>query len=354
MRVNKLFLVGVALSSNLFAQDIKIVGTIDKTLVSPVKNSITGKPYTQPIKLLNIKLSDSAYEVLSNRAYSALNNANTGDNISTNGKKVQLGMNNVPVLNQGAFGSCVTFASTAAIDAILGKGDYVSQLCQLQLGSYLEANGYNPSGWNGSFGNIVLAQMDSYGIINKKQQQSKGCGGLKEYPTTSSAVENTKMSAEEYHSMSQSLQDQNIYWTSLVDVYSAMLDKTDTNKTLDDVKKALNEKHRVTFGTLLIDLDSGFMGAMGTHKASLDTWVLTPEIADHIQNSENAGGHEMVITGYDDDAVAVDEQGRKHTGLLTLRNSWGPKFGDKGDFYMSYDYFKTLVLEAYRIRHYNS
>ena len=58
----------------------------------------------------------------------------------------------------------------------------------------------------------------------------------------------------------------------------------------------------------------------------------------------------MVITGYDDDAIAKDSAGQEHQGLLTLRNSWGANAGNHGDFYMSYDYFKLLVVEAQRIR----
>jgi C1A family cysteine protease len=61
----------------------------------------------------------------------------------------------------------------------------------------------------------------------------------------------------------------------------------------------------------------------------------------------------MIITGYDNNATAIDTQGRVHKGLLTLRNSWGNKVGDQGDFYMSYDYFKALALEVQRIRSFN-
>lgn len=42
---------------------------------------------------------------------------------------VELGMNSVPVLDQGSYGTCVTFATTAAMDAVLGLGDYISQQC---------------------------------------------------------------------------------------------------------------------------------------------------------------------------------------------------------------------------------
>ena len=108
---------------------------------------------------------------------------------------------------------------------------------------------------------------------------------------------------------------------------------------------------RVTFGTLLLDFDLGTMGAVGKKGEHYDSWILTPEIARDIFLNPDFGGHEMVITGYDDQAVAIDDEGRTHQGLLTLRNSWGNNIGDKGDFYMSYDYFKLLVIEAQRIRH---
>jgi C1A family cysteine protease len=57
----------------------------------------------------------------------------------------------------------------------------------------------------------------------------------------------------------------------------------------------------------------------------------------------------MIITGYDDEAIAIDKLGHQHKGLFTLRNSWGSSVADKGNFYMSYDYFKTLAMEAYKI-----
>ena len=69
-----------------------------------------------------------------------------------------------------------------------------------------------------------------------------------------------------------------------------------------------------------------------------------------MQSQIDIAGHEMIITGYDDRAVAIDDHGRAHKGLLTLRNSWGALAGDKGDFYMSYDYFKAFVMEVQRIR----
>ena len=120
--------------------------------------------------------------------------------------------------------------------------------------------------------------------------------------------------------------------------------------TLQNVKSALDAGDRLTFGVLLFGLDEGLAGAVGKHHSYNDSWVLTPEIIKDIEAHGEFGGHAMIITGYDDDATAIDSHGRSHKGLLTLRNSWGSQIGDKGDFYMSYDYFKTLTLEIQRIR----
>ena len=60
--------------------------------------------------------------------------------------QVDLGMANVPVLDQGAYGTCVTFSSTAALDAILAQGDFVSQQCSLEL-DY----GLNNDYWDGAY-----------------------------------------------------------------------------------------------------------------------------------------------------------------------------------------------------------
>lgn len=355
MKLAKFAALSMIVSGSLAAQDIQIVGTVTKTAKMPVAPKTTNTTRSVPetikqIKFLNVKLSESAKKNLAKRSQNAL--AHTQQFAPRVGGtaigKIQLGMNNVPVLNQGQHGTCVTFASTAAVDAALGNGDYVSQVCQLQLGNYLEKNSYTMSGWNGSFGRIVLNQMDTFGFVSKEQQLSQGCGGLTEYPMQGQEPTG-QMNPEDYHQISEAF-GRNVAWSPILDVYQALSDRTDTQRTLDEVKRALRAQDRVTFGVLLLDFDLGFMGAVGSNHSNFDSWVLTPEIARDVYLQPNFGGHEMVITGYDDNAVAKDDQGREHRGLLTLRNSWGDSVGDHGDFYMSYDYFKLLVIEAQRIR----
>ena len=50
-----------------------------------------------------------------------------------------------------------------------------------------------------------------------------------------------------------------------------------------------------------------------------------------------------------DDAEAIDQQGKIHKGLFTLRNSWGSHAGDEGNYYVSYDYFKSWAFDLTKV-----
>jgi len=360
MKRRKLAYILLLVSSCLNAQDINITGTISRTLKAPEARSqnyrtsrMTPLQQSKQIKLLKINLSEKAKNIFSKRAQKAIAHTNQFQN-ETSGvtdkfpAKIQLGMNGVPVLNQGNHGSCAVFAVTAAIDAVLNKGDYISQLCLLQVGRYLADHGYTPSGWDGSMGRLVLGQIESTGIVSKHQQNTLGCGGVVNYPINGSEPDSS-MTLDEYHQISEPLDQETVSWWTILDAYDATTERLDTTITLADVKNALSKGDRVAFGVLLLDFEYGLIGAVGKKGSTYDSWVLTPEIARDIFLRPYFGGHAMVITGYDDNAVAVDDKGRPHRGLLTLRNSWGDQVGDHGDFYMSYDYFKLLVIEAQRI-----
>ena len=127
---------------------------------------------------------------------------------------------------------------------------------------------------------------------------------------------------------------------------------TQSEEALLKIKEALADPElgpttRITFGGFIFP-DQCSAGACASYHEKYDTWAFTKEI---ISGGEHVaiGGHAMVITGYDDNAVAIDNEGKKHQGLLILRNSWGEEAGDRGTYYMSYDYFKKLVIEAYKV-----
>lgn len=354
----------IACTTPTIAEPVKLVGTIKETISltpQPTNHSSAGKNtlalmklnHAKTISFLKLSLSAEARQTLQNRTQLTLNHRNAVEAVKPNNRskypiRIQLGMSNVPVLSQGEHGSCVTFANTAAYDAAMNKGDYISQLCQLALTLYLEKYTYNyPNGWNGSSGaRKILSELDAFGIINKTQEKIHGCGGLTQYPLSGAAPE-ALVNLEEYKELSE---EASPTWSSILEPIEAFSDYIDSNKILMGVKESLVKGDRLTFGTLLMGFNWGYAGALGTYHVSSDTWVLTSKIARSTYIEPYFAGHEMIITGYDDNAIAYDDEGYEHQGLLTLRNSWGEDSGYHGNFYMSYDYFKLFVLEVHRIR----
>jgi hypothetical protein len=342
------------ITGGAFAQDVQVVGTVTQAI--PVEG-VSAMTSSKHISLLNFALSKNAQKSLKLRLHRALvqKDLSSRKNIP---HAIQLGMGNVPVFDQGSYGTCVTFSTTAALDAVIGRGDYISQLCSLQLGNYLQTNGYNPSGWDGSSGATVLGQLTAFGYVNKMQQVHNGCGGLTDYPGSSfdpsPQTPTTVITPDEFHTISEALDPSVVSWSAILDSYEAMSDGIDFNALVAEIKTILSKGDRITFGVLLPDTNLGVSGAVGKYKAQSDSWVLTTQIAQDAQDMSNLPGHEMIITGYDDNAVAIDKDGKKYKGLFTLRNSWSDEVGYKGNFYMSYAYFQALVIEANRIRNLKS
>ena len=271
------------------------------------------------------------------------------------GPKVDLGMNNIPVLDQGPWGTCATFATSAAIDAFypLHTDNAISELCNLQLGRTLQEIPGTDGGWQGSFGDVILNQISKYGYLSQAFQSSHGCGGLTQYPVNSSKDNGSAMPVEEFTASSiRSFSASQ--WKILYQEYdlSRLFDPQVNEQHLQSVKKALAAGYRVTFG-VLVDPVASNIGISGEYNGVKATWVLTPKILDDIQNDFIAG-HAMIITGYDDSACATwhdttEQKENVQCGLLKLRNSWSKEAGDHGDYYMTYDYFRTLAIESYQI-----
>ncbi len=330
--------------------------TIDEK--HPVKMAIHIQPTnlaqttTKDIILMNVKLTPSETKLFS--SYRSNNESSITMNLPS---KIEVGMNGVPVLDQGMHGSCVTFANTAAVDAVLGKGDYVSQLCQLELGSYLQDRAtFYPSGWNGSWGPFVLNQMLDFGIVSKEIQYSQSCAGVREYPAKEAQNTGNALSLDEYKLLRENLRDQHIDTKEILNVNvrlgvpDSAADAYNGDKLLTQVKTYLllhsQDQGMLTFGAFLLSGNCGSI-ACGKYHTQSDTWVLNDYSKNH--PDQIVGGHEMVITGYDDNAVAIDNNGKKHIGLLTLRNSWGISAGDRGNYYMTYDYFKQTAIELNKV-----
>lgn len=349
--------VSILLVSLLFTE-AKAVSFDEPIFVSVKLNKPKGLqasqiPATKPIVLMNIQLTSKQKQNLL-RYKEASYGPRLIQSTSNLPVKKDLGMNNVPVLDQGHHGSCVTFANTAAIDALLGQGDYISQLCHLELGRYLQQRSYTPSGWDGTWGTLVLNQIERFGIISKANQRDHSCAGVREYPSNEHTNTGNPMSLDEFKMLSENLNEK-LYWHSLLS-FSQRFEwgenaSSEAEHVLQEVKKTIvnkpaNTDVRITFGALL-PVSYCNVGACARFHADGDTWVLTNAIKQDA--NPNFGGHEMIITGYDDTAVAIDNEGQEHRGLLIIRNSWGEHAGDQGTFYMSYDFFKQFVIEVQKI-----
>ena len=263
----------------------------------------------------------------------------------------------MPVLDQGQHGTCVTFADTGAIDAIHGRTDYISQLCNLELGSYLEAENmkndiYYPSGWEGSLNEVVLGQIDKYGIVTMAYQKKYGCGNatktLKAYPSNDSQNIGVPMSAPDFSLHSESIM-KDIYWQTQLSSDDAFTPRADMEKILNRTKQSIAEGNRVVFGTLLdVNGKLGYVnGAAGSyHNVKNDSWIVTEQIREDLKQELVRAGHAMIFTGYDDNAFITDPDGTRHQGVLTIRNSWSKRAGEHGNYYMSYESFKLMVMET--------
>lgn len=276
-------------------------------------------------------------------------------------------MNGLDVLDQGQHGSCVTFAASAALNATVYREDYISQLCSLVLGNTLEAQKLIPiSGWDGSLGEIVLKQMADYGVMSKRIEEAH-CGAPS-YPTKAKPVnyqidlalhdQYAERIIEEYQTNpTQEIEAQFKHIYTMGEINDFLTSKQ-AERSLAKTKQAITEGHRVILGFLIddgISNDRSGGGSIGSFQKKYDTWVLAPEVKKHVKNPNyfNYGGHEVVVFGFDDNAeveYTVKVNGKQKTikekGVLWIRNSWGDRAGDKGDFYMTYDYFKALSGDA--------
>lgn len=58
------------------------------------------------------------------------------------------------------------------------------------------------------------------------------------------------------------------------------------------------------------------------------------------------GGHAVLCVGYDDNMKITNPDGSVSTGAILIRNSWGPSWGQKGYFWMPFDYIVNANLAS--------
>lgn len=337
-------------TSCLAVEGLHINGMVEKKITLPNQQ-------TKIIQLMRISLSPAVSTTLSNHAMFILQNSNHrfAPQSSDLPSAKFIGMNGEPVLDQGNWGTCATFATTGAVNAIYPLADNarISQLCNLEVGRTLK-NG-SDGGWNGSTGETVLKQINQYGYIDLAYQTQKGCGGLKKYPLKGKK-KGKAMTIANFTAHSQ-MHFTEKDWTPIVAEQSDSkpLTPAQADNAINNIKTAINSGYRVIFGTL-IDPNVGDVGTAGKYNGSdQDAWVMIPTIQIDLQKNIEMEGHEMIIDGYDDTACATvsyahqPKNTEQQCGLFRLRNSWGTDAGYQGDYYMSYDYFKAMMMDAHAI-----
>ena len=328
-----------------------IINSAEKTPSAAENSETETRPAKTKIKhilLQHIVLSQQAKVDLDKRVNTiSTNPILLTTNANSLPSQVNIGMNNVPVLDQGKHGACATFATTAIIDAVYSKGDYISQLCNLELTDFLHPTTTDEhEGWDGSTNTLILDQIKKYGIISKTYQKAYGCGEMYEYPVDNLTM-GKPMSDTLFTQHSEKILE-TMSTKTLFDVNIPSTTRTNLNTVLQNVKRALLNGHRVVIGFLLDD-NNGGVGAFGKHIVQADSWVITPELKKNVLKHKITAGHAIIITAYDDNAVITGPNKTKYVGVLRLRNSWGEQAGSDGDYFMSYEYFKALTIEIIEV-----
>ncbi|MGZ4848604.1 MAG: C1 family peptidase [Halobacteriota archaeon] len=85
----------------------------------------------------------------------------------------------------------------------------------------------------------------------------------------------------------------------------------------------------------------GFTVYSSIRQAGADGKIPIPSPRETIE-----GGHAIVAVGYDDATKIKNASNEETTGALLIRNSWGPKWGDRGYGWLPYDYvLKGLAVD---------
>jgi hypothetical protein len=233
---------------------------------------------------------------------------------------IDLGMGSVPVLDQGAHGTPLTFSSVTALAAKLKQGDLMDLQCSFALTNLFNdrniLNNYNSPGQ-------IIDLFKKYGIVHKND-----CFGHI-YPDPSQIVTLKK------------------YLTRSDKNYSSQMTYHYSEKANADLVKAtLKAGYRVVISTALADNSdpisvNGFnvkiKGTTKNYDGGL--WACKqPGNSSNYCVDQNAG-HEVVVIGFDDKQQ-----------LFKIRNSWGIDVGEKGNYYMTYSFFNAMAMNQTEFR----
>lgn len=204
------------------------------------------------------------------------------------------------VYDQGQEGSCTANAGVAARVMLLG----ISSLLLSRAFLYYESR--KLEGTTNSDSGAALRDMcraaQSYGICEEKYMPY-ATTSYRTAPTTTAIKNAIKYKIKSYTRLS----------------------------TMADIKNmvALNKKPVVIGMDVFESMES-------------DVVAKTGKLPMPATNEQLLGGHAVLIVGYVDTAPTATNSSK---GYFIVRNSWGENWGDKGYFYMPYEYFTQYTFD---------
>ncbi len=287
------------------------------SVAMPISGSVVTEIETDyGIKTISLQIMDPVHKSWQSDASSEIDYSKGVVDFYKSSSAVYL-IPSVPILDQGPHGTCVTFATTAAIDAVLGLGDVISQQCSLELSKAI-GNDIWEGAWQSS---EVINPLKQYGAVKQ------GNCGSHYYPDPSSSI-----SVEDYKTfVDPTIQVEKVKYA----YYEPM--------SVEQVKGAISSNHYVSFGFGLINNGSpisvqGFDVVVDGVKNTGGLWACKQPSSKSKFCGKYSAGHEVIIVGYDDSQR-----------LFKIQNSWNASSGDAGFFYMTYEFFSAMMLNATEI-----
>lgn len=225
------------------------------------------------------------------------------------------------ILNQGNLGSCTTFA--------IGGQLYVRQAMQLlEKGKTLEKIKAKQEPISHLF--LYYEERKMEGTINEDAGASIGDGMLIMYKKGAPREQfwpyddGPQIFMQAPPAIAYAKASEN---RDLDGISNDLINPVGKNYELSVLKRALFDKQPMALGILLYD-------SFQSEEVARTGIIPLPK------KGENClGGHAVLCIGYDDDKK-----------WFKFANSWGENWGDKGFFYLPYDYFKTKwVSEVWKM-----
>lgn len=227
----------------------------------------------------------------------------TVSRVQTGVKKVDLRHLCPPVYDQGELGSCTANALAGAyqFDEIKEKEKSEFQPSRLYIYYNERAKDGDVNEDAGSTIKTGIQVINTQGVCPETKEGSEPCWPYDTSKFTEKPTQDCYNFGKTHHSVK----------------YHRI------NQNLEQLKQCLIEGYPIAFGfTVFSSFES---------QQVADTGVMPmPQPSEQIM-----GGHAVLAVGFDDDKK-----------VFIVRNSWGPDWGDKGYFYMPYEYMTNPELAS--------